>query len=133
MQAESCSAPGRIRPHSLTGQIPVPPDHFRCVYFHTVFVRIASGLDMARYRNAEALAEIFFGKLSRFSNTTQLMKSADGSPSLLYLRSTASVYLATAVEFSPCEYLTSGSRVNLPTKTLYSSCILLFWNNILQS
>ena len=45
------------------------------------------------------------------------MKSAVGSPSLLNLRSTATVYLATAVSFSPVDYLTSGSLVNLPNKT----------------
>src|SRR5574344_1776912 len=71
---------------------------------------------------------------------TQLMKSALCSPSLLIFLSTASVNLAIAVALSPCEYLTSGSRVSLPIKIalfmLYLNFLFLVWlyeyeNNVL--
>src|SRR5699024_11005048 len=38
-------------------------DHFRCVYFYAVFVRVASGLDTAGNGNAHSLTEIFLCKL----------------------------------------------------------------------
>ena len=44
------------------------------------------------------------------------MKSAVASPSFFLARSTASVYLVIIMESSPCEYLVSGSLVNLPIK-----------------
>ena len=48
------------------------------------------------------------------------MKSAVGSPSLLNLRSTAFVYLATGVYFSTFYYISYVSLVNLPKiKTLF--------------
>ena len=54
------------------------------------------------------------------------MKSACCSaPFFLYLRSTARVYLAIVVAFSPCPILTSGSLVNLPIKITLFICFLL--------
>ena len=39
-------------------------DHFCCVYFHTIFVRVASCLDTSGHNNLQSLTEILLSELS---------------------------------------------------------------------
>ena len=58
-------------------------------------------------------------------NVTQEIKSASCSPSRLYLRFTANVYLAIAISLSLPAYLISGFFVSLPIKiTLFIIFVL---------
>ena len=100
--------------------------HLCSIHLLTFSVCIASGLNASADYNTDSLMKIFFCKLCPRPNTTQLIKSADASPSLRNRLSTASVYLAIARAFSPAEYLTSGSLVKLTPLKLLCSFFYLF-------